>query len=98
MGNVYSCGSCGLTTTDKGHLCNPVMASKAYVCKSCGTTTGDPRHVCAPKLVNLKYTCSSCGRLSAKREMLCNPTPIAKPKKEKTAKKSAIKKKTKSRK
>ena len=74
------------------------MASKAYVCKSCGTITGDPRHVCAPKLVNLKYTCSSCGRLSAKREMLCNPTPLAKPKKKTVAKKPVANKKVKSKK
>lgn len=96
MGNVYSCETCGLTTTAKGHLCKPVIAQKEYVCKSCGTSTGDPRHICAPKLVNLKYVCSSCGRLSPKRELLCNPSPIAKPKK--IAQKPAAKKKAKSKK
>lgn len=81
MENVYTCQTCGLATTDKGHLCKPILAKKVVACKFCGTITGDPRHVCAPKVVNLKYVCDSCGRLAAKREMLCRPSPIAKPKK-----------------
>lgn len=80
MENIYTCKTCGLATTNKGHLCKPILAKKVVACKYCGTITGDPRHVCAPKLVNLKYTCDSCGRLAAKREMLCRPSPIAKPK------------------
>ncbi len=81
MGNAYTCKTCGLVSTDKGHLCNPVMAKKVVACKYCGTVTGDPRHVCAPKVMNLKYACGSCGRLAAKKELLCHPTPLAKPKK-----------------
>ncbi|MBI4222855.1 MAG: hypothetical protein HY607_09235 [Planctomycetes bacterium] len=81
MGNVYTCQTCGLVATDKGHLCNPVTARKVVACRFCGTVTGDPRHVCAPKVVNLKYVCDSCGRLAPKRELLCRPLPLAKPKK-----------------
>ena len=95
MANVYSCKTCGLVATDKGHLCNPIIAKKVVTCKFCGTITGDPRHVCAPKLVNLKYVCDSCGRLAPKRELLCHPAPLSKPKK--TVKKSITKKVGKSR-
>ncbi|UJS18411.1 MAG: hypothetical protein L3J17_04950 [Candidatus Jettenia sp.] len=89
MGTIYSCGTCGLVTTDKGHLCKPIPAKKVIACKFCGTLTDDPRHVCVPKLVNLKYTCDSCGRLAPKRELLCSPSPITKPKK--AAKKPLVK-------
>ncbi len=81
MGNVYTCKTCGLVATDKGHLCTPVTARKVVACRFCGTVTADPRHVCAPKVVNLKYSCDSCGRLAPKRELLCRPSPLAKPKK-----------------
>jgi len=81
MANVYTCQTCGLVTTEKGHLCKPVLAKKVVACKFCGTITGDPRHVCAPKIVSLKYVCDSCGRLAPRRELLCRPAPLAKPKK-----------------
>ena len=81
MGTIYSCQTCGLTTTKKGHLCNQVVAEKAVVCKLCGMMSADPRHVCAPGVVNLKYVCSSCGRLAPKRDLLCHPSALAKPKK-----------------
>ncbi|MEK6558949.1 MAG: hypothetical protein AABZ43_02295 [Planctomycetota bacterium] len=96
MGNVYSCETCGLVTTNKGHLCKPIIAEKVVACKFCGTITGDPRHVCAPKIVNLKYFCDSCGRLAPKRELLCRPSPIAKPRK--IVKRPATKKAKKSKK
>ena len=96
MGNVYTCQTCGLVATDKGHLCNPVVAEKVVSCRFCGTVTGDPRHVCAPKVVNLKYACDSCGRLAPKRELLCRPSPLAKLKK--AVKKSVSKKAVKSKK
>ena len=92
MASAYTCKTCGLVAMDKGHLCNPVMAKKVVACKYCGTVTSDPRHVCAPKVVNLKYSCT-CGRLAAKKELLCHPTPLAKPKKTvvKAAPKEAVK-------
>lgn len=90
MNSIYTCQTCGLVTTDKGHLCKPIIAKKVVACKFCGTVSGDPRHVCAPKLVTLKYACDSCGRLAPKRELLCRPSPIAKEKK--LAKKSITKK------
>ena len=96
MNNIYTCQTCGMTATEKGHLCKPMIAEKVIACKFCGIVTGDPRHVCAPKLVNLKYFCGSCGRLASKGELLCRPKPIAKPKK--TAKKSLVKKRLKSKK
>ncbi len=92
MDNVYTCKTCGLVTTDKGHLCHPTPAKKVVACKFCGTVTGDPRHVCAPKIVSLKYACDSCGRLAAKRELLCSPSPIPKPKRKKAVKKTVAKK------
>lgn len=78
MDNVFSCKTCGLVTTSKGHLCNPIPAKKVVACKFCGTVSDDPRHVCAPQVVNLKYICDSCGRLASKRDMLCSPSPIPK--------------------
>jgi hypothetical protein len=96
MGNVYTCQTCGIVTTNKGHLCNPVIAEKVVACKFCGTLSDDPRHVCAPKVVSLKYVCDSCGRLAPRRELLCNPATLAKPKK--AAKKPVLKNVVKSKK
>lgn len=96
MGNIYTCETCGLVTTDKGHLCNPIPAKKVVTCRFCGTVTGDPRHVCAPQVVNLKYICDSCGRLASKRNMLCRPSPI--PKQKKAVRKAVLKKVGKSKK
>ncbi|MDN3513400.1 MAG: hypothetical protein NG747_03255 [Candidatus Brocadia sp.] len=100
MNSLYTCQTCGMVTTSKGHLCNPIPAKKAVSCKFCGMVTGDPRHACAPQVVNLKYICDSCGRLAAKRDMLCRPSPIPKPKKvikKAVSKKAGKSKKTKNR-
>ncbi|MBI4379232.1 MAG: hypothetical protein HY578_09065 [Nitrospinae bacterium] len=44
----------------------------------------------------MKYVCDSCGRLAMSRELLCSPTPLAKPKK--AVKKSVLKNVVKSKK
>ena len=73
---IYKCGTCGLVTTEKGHLCNPREVIKAYTCEYCGATATDPRHVCKPKVAELNYVCDVCGRTAVDRKHLCEPKKI----------------------
>jgi predicted RNA-binding Zn-ribbon protein involved in translation (DUF1610 family) len=36
---VYTCRTCGRTTTDKKHLCNPGKVEAAYTCEYCGVSS-----------------------------------------------------------
>lgn len=73
---VYRCDTCGLVTTERGHLCNPREIKKAYTCEYCGITVTDPRHVCKPKVAELNYVCDVCGRTAVDRKHLCEPKRI----------------------
>ncbi len=75
---VYKCKSCGMVTTEKGHLCSPQEVKKAYTCEYCGITVSNPRHVCKPKVAKLNYVCDSCGRVAVAQRDLCNPVRIKK--------------------
>lgn len=94
---MYTCKTCGLVTTSKGHLCSPtpVTSLKVARCGYCGEVSSDPRHVCQPKLVALKFFCENCGRLSNSRSMLCRPKSVPKgssgSKSKKTSKKKTVK-------
>lgn len=74
----YVCRTCGITTTGKGHLCNPVKLEKLVTCRYCGRLADNPRHVCEPLVMKVKYTCGNCGRVATTRNFLCNPQPIPK--------------------
>jgi predicted RNA-binding Zn-ribbon protein involved in translation (DUF1610 family) len=76
--SVYKCKSCGMVTTEKGHLCAPQEIKRAYTCEYCGITVTNPRHVCKPKVAKLNYVCDACGRVAVEKEMLCKPTEIKK--------------------
>ena len=73
---VYKCQTCGLVTTEKGHLCRPKEVKKAYTCEYCGITVSDPRHVCKPKVAKLNYVCDACGRVAVGKEEVCQPKKI----------------------
>ena len=73
---IYKCGTCGVVTTEKGHLCNPQEVKKTYTCEYCGVTVTDPRHVCKPKVAELSYVCDVCGRVAVDRKHLCEPKKI----------------------
>ncbi len=75
---TYVCSTCGITTTGKGHLCNPIPVEKLVACKHCGKLVDNPRHVCAPMVMKVKYTCGNCGRVATDRNFLCNPQSIPK--------------------
>ena len=75
---LYKCKTCGLVTTDKGHLCKPQEVKKAYSCEYCGMTVSNPRHVCKPKVAKLNYVCDTCGRVAVKKEEICKPAKIKK--------------------
>jgi len=75
---VYQCKTCGMVTTEKGHLCSPQPIKKAYTCEYCGATASNPRHVCKPKVAELKYVCDACGRVAVEKEHLCRPKTIKK--------------------
>jgi DNA-directed RNA polymerase subunit RPC12/RpoP len=68
---IYKCETCGLATTEKGHLCTPKEVKKAYTCEYCGLTVSDPRHVCKPRVAKLNYVCVAVGK-----EELCQPKKI----------------------
>ncbi len=72
---IYKCNTCGMVTTEKGHLCSP-REVKVYTCEYCGVTVTDPRHVCKPKLAELNYVCDACGRTAVDRKNLCEPKRI----------------------
>jgi hypothetical protein len=80
--SAHVCGTCGKTSTRKGHLCTPVPIEDAAlaVCEFCGQTATDPRHVCFPKKLELSFYCDDCGRLATTRSLLCTPRAIPKPK------------------
>ncbi len=75
---IYKCKSCGLVTTERGHLCAPQEVKKAYTCEYCGVTVTNPRHVCKPKVAKLNYVCDGCGRVAVAKEDVCKPTEIKK--------------------
>jgi hypothetical protein len=74
--NVKICGTCGKTTRDSGHLCDPVLTGKSYVCEHCGDQSKDPRHICEPKLQNINFICMGCGRVAELPSQVCNPRDI----------------------
>ena len=73
---LHTCKTCGKTSLEAGHLCDPVELKKAFVCEDCGASSLDAKHICKPKLQKLKYTCKKCGRLSVKSDKLCEPAEI----------------------
>ena len=74
---VYSCSTCGKTTSERKHLCKPVKATtKVYTCDFCGATESDARHICKPKTLDLKYFCDACGRVATSKGLLCKPKQI----------------------
>ncbi len=73
---VYKCGSCGMVTTEKGHLCDPHEIEKVYTCEYCGVAVSDPRHVCKPKVAKVSYVCDACGRVAVEKGHLCEPVKI----------------------
>jgi uncharacterized Zn finger protein len=75
---IYKCKSCGLVTTEKGHLCDPQKIQRAYTCDYCGITVSNPRHVCKPKVAKFNYVCDACGRVAVEKELLCKPNEIKK--------------------
>jgi transcription elongation factor Elf1 len=36
---IYTCRTCGKTTTEKKHLCNPGKLDEAYTCDYCGSSS-----------------------------------------------------------
>jgi len=74
---IYTCKTCGRTTTERKHLCSPGKAlEKIYTCEYCGASASDPRHVCKPMTLELKYVCGGCGRLATSKSLLCQPKQI----------------------
>lgn len=77
-GSTHYCKSCGIATTDKGHLCDPapIIPEEAFACDYCGKVVTDPRHVCKPMTMKVDYSCKSCGRVSDRQDKLCDPTKL----------------------
>jgi hypothetical protein len=73
---VYTCRTCGRTTTEKRHLCNPGRVEAAYTCDYCGVASTNPLHLCKPKVEDARYFCDACGRISVSKNLLCKPKSI----------------------
>ncbi len=73
---LYTCETCGMVTSEKGHLCKPKEMKQAYVCEYCGVTVANPRHVCKPKVAKLNYVCDACGRVAVDKGDVCKPNKI----------------------
>jgi hypothetical protein len=73
---VYTCKTCGKTTTEKKHLCNPGTSPDFYTCEFCGTTATNPAHICMPKLAKAQFYCGACGRVAVTKALLCVPKVI----------------------
>ena len=77
--SVYTCRTCGRTTTDRKHLCNPGRIEAAYSCEYCGAGATNPLHLCKPNVENARYFCDACGRIAVSRNLLCKPKSIKLP-------------------
>ena len=73
---IYTCKSCGKTTTTAKHLCNPGSYDPIYTCEYCGIASIDPRHICKPKARDIQWFCADCGRVSVAKNLLCKPRQI----------------------
>jgi predicted RNA-binding Zn-ribbon protein involved in translation (DUF1610 family) len=62
---IYSCRTCGKTTTEKKHLCNPGKLDEAYICDYCGSSSTNPAHLCKPKVDDITGILSVIPRLSS---------------------------------
>ena len=71
MAEIYTCASCGTTTTEKGHLCNPTLVEDA--CDLCSEPVQDARHICKPMRSQLEYVCGGCGRPATSPDLVCRP-------------------------
>jgi|GEM_PF-3281329 len=58
---VYTCKTCGRTTSNAKHLCNPGKFEDTYRCQFCGAYAADPRHICLPKLDAVEWFCCPSG-------------------------------------
>lgn len=70
MSKEYKCGTCGVVTVNKQHLCQPQeQADGAH----CGSVPTQSVSMCDSIDQNASYTCSGCGRASVDPELLCQP-------------------------
>jgi hypothetical protein len=71
MAEKYECGTCGMVTHEKEHLCDPIeIARKGDYCGRSGETD---EAMCEPMSSSLEFTCSSCGRPTEDPDMVCSP-------------------------
>lgn len=68
---VYQCATCGVVTTEEGHLCQPHPTKRR--CYRCGQPTEDARHMCRPMRDKLEYVCETCGRPTEEARLVCRP-------------------------
>ena len=45
---MYKCETCGMVTSEKGHLCKPKLTKLNYVCGACGRVAVDQGDLCKP--------------------------------------------------
>lgn len=69
MTRIYECGSCGVVSEDKGHLCVPKeLASRDEFCG-----TNPDRDICDTMSESVTFECGTCGRAAESKELLCHP-------------------------
>ncbi len=70
MRDLYECGTCGVVTESKDHLCSPrEVSGKEDYCGSALETSD----MCSTMVQTLEYECGTCGRPAEQAELVCNP-------------------------
>jgi hypothetical protein len=70
MRELYECGSCGVVTEAREHLCDPkpLEGKDDY----CGTAP-ESAEMCDTMKKTLAFECGSCGRPAENADLVCNP-------------------------
>ncbi len=74
----FICSTCSVTSTERGHLCNPVKLERRTACRYKGEPKDSPGQLCENIANKIKYACVSCGRMSPVPDFLCYPKTISK--------------------
>ncbi len=74
----YICRTCGVSTSIKGHLCNPVELPSRTACRYTRNGKDNPEELCESIATGVRYVCESCSRMSTDKDFLCYPKRIPK--------------------
>lgn len=74
MATVYKCGSCGVVSREKGHLCESEPLEGKY--DYCGQDFEPVVSMCETMREGLRFECETCGRPAERPDLVCRPTKV----------------------